>query len=481
MSRRKRRGNGFRNFLIFLIVLLIAATGLVIWLCLNFVFDAPAAPLETTIQTAPVTEPPVTEAPTTEPPTEPPTTMPEPEHIISTAAILSTGDLLMHTQILENSVVNGVYDFSGIFPYITEYVTAADYAAANLETTLSGAAKPYQGNPKFNCPDAILDAVQNAGFDMLLTANNHSYDTEQYGFERTLRTVREHGLATLGTQLSAEEPKFVIQDINGIRVGMICYTYEDSYNAATPPSLNYNPMNYGGYELVNCFRHREPEIFCAEMEQRIAEMKAGGAEAILLYIHWGEEYKLAPTNAQTSLAQKLCDLGVDIIIGSHPHVVEPVELLTSSVDPSHKTVCLYSMGNAVSNQRQGNLTSITTPHTEDGVLFSVTFSKYSDGAVYLEDVQLIPTWVRAADAAGNTVVRNRDAVKRYIILPLDDARRSQWQEQFGIDENTLTLCNDSWQRTMDLVGSGMNAVQEYLYAERTAREAFYLRQAGSGQ
>lgn len=469
MSKKKKKGNGLRNALIVVIVLLIAAIGVLIWMCLDLV-NAPQQ--EETTPTQAVTLP-------TEPPTEatvPETTVPpEPEHVVSTATILSTGDLLMHGQLIVDAKQDdGTYDFSYIFPYITEYVSDADFAVANLETTLAGTAKPYQGNPMFNCPDEIVDAAKNAGFDMLLTANNHSYDSQQAGFERTIRTLREKGLLNLGTMLSGEEPKFVVQEINGIKIGMIAYTYEDSAVGNSVPALNYNPMQAGGYDIINCFRHAAPEPFYAALETQIAEMRQQGAEAIVLYIHWGQEYKLEPNSYQTAMAQRLCDLGVDVIIGGHPHVVEPVALLESTVDPNHRTVCLYSMGNAVSNQRLGKLKSITTAHTEDGVLFSISFSKYSDGTVYLEDASLIPTWVRAIDANGNTVVRDSATIRRYEILPLDDSRRSQWQEQFGIDDSTLAQCTDSWQRTMDITGAGLNQVQDYLHAEKSAREANYL-------
>ena len=471
MSNRKRRGDGLRNVLIALIVLLILSIGLLVFLCVKLA-TAPqepqvAQPTQSVTLPTETTQPPTTETPTTAPP--------EPEHVVSTATILSTGDLLMHGGLINAANQgDGTYDFGYIFPYITEYVTAADYAVANLETTLAGTAKPYQGNPMFNCPDELVDAAKNAGFDMLLTASNHSYDSQQPGFERTIRTVREKGLTNLGTMLSAEEPKYVVQDINGIKIGMIAYTYEDSLGPGNPPALNYNPMNAGGYDLINCFRHSDPDSLYNHLGPQMELMKADGAEAIVVYLHWGQEYKLEANASQKEIAQHLCDMGVDVIIGGHPHVVEPVELLESTADPSHRTVCLYSMGNAVSNQRQGLLKSITTAHTEDGVLFSVTFSKYSDGTVYLEDVELIPIWVRAVDATGNTVVRSSATIRRYEMLPLDENRRDQWAEQFGIDDSTLIQCQDSWQRTMDIVGQGLSQSREYLKAEKLAREANYL-------
>lgn len=472
MSKRKKRGDGLRKVLIALIVILIAAISLLVWLCVQLA-TAPQEPLPAPTESIPLP----TQAETTQPPTtQPPTTAPpEPEHVVSTATILSTGDLLMHGGLINAArQSDGTYDFSYIFPYLTEYVTAADFAVANLETTLAGTAKPYQGNPMFNCPDDLVDAAKAAGFDMLLTASNHSYDSQQAGFERTIRTVREKGLQNLGTMLSADEPKYVVQNINGINIGMICYTYEDSTGPGNPPALNYNPMQAGGYDLINCFRHSDPSSLYNHLETQMELMKADGAEAIVVYLHWGQEYKLEANASQKEIAQKLCDMGVDVIIGGHPHVVEPIELLESTVDPNHRTVCLYSMGNAVSNQRLGLLKSISTAHTEDGVLFSITFSKYSDGTVYLEDVELIPTWVRAVDANGNTVVRSSATIVRYEILPLDDSRRDQWAEAFGINESTLAQCTDSWQRTMDIVGEGLAQSKDYLNAEKVAREANYL-------
>ena len=471
MSRKKKKGGGLRSALIVLIAVLIAATGVMIWMCVRLATapqdtQAPAIQETVAIPTVPPTEA-----------TVPETIVPkEPEHVVSTATILSIGDLLMHGQLITDAQqADGSYDFSYIFPYITPYVTAADYAAANLEVTLAGPSRPYQGYPMFNSPDAIVDAAKNAGFDMLLTANNHMYDSGEDGFLRTVRTIREKGLTALGTREEAEEPAYTVQDINGIKVGMVCYTYEqrpENYRSDRV-YLNKNILSATCSALVNSFVGTELDPFYTEIGGILEQMRNDGAEATVMFIHWGVEYQLTQNAEQQQIAQKLCDLGFDVIVGGHPHVVQPVELLESTVDPEHRTVCLYSMGNAVSNQRQGELTSITTAHTEDGAMFSMTFSKYSDGTVYLEDVALIPTWVRAIDANGNTVVRRSGTIRRYEILPLDDSLRSQWQEQFGIDSSTLAQCADSWQRTMDITGAGLTQSQDYLRAEKLAREANY--------
>ena len=161
-------------------------------------------------------------------------------------------------------------------------------------------------------------------------------------------------------------------------------------------------------------------------------------------------------------------MGVDVIVGGHPHVVQPMELLTSATDEDHKTVCLYSMGNAVSNQRYGNISRISSPHTEDGLIFTVTFEKYSDGTVYLAETDVMPTWVNMHYATGK---------REYNILPLDSERMDQWAEQFGVDETIATAARNSYTRTMAIVGPGLWESQMYLEQAKADREAYYLELA----
>lgn len=404
---------------------------------------------------------PATEATETTAPLPTETEPPEPAHVVSTATVSATGDLLMHKAIINAARTDGGYNFDFIFRYLKSYAQATDYAVANLETTLAGTAKPYQGNPRFNCPDEIVTAAKDAGFDMLLTANNHSFDTGLDGFLRTLEVVRGAEMDTLGTMASAEDPKYAIKDINGIRIGMLCYTYETSEGTGSYPSLNGLPMTGASYENINCYLPSDPSRMYAEVEQYLAEMKEAGVEATILLIHWGpQEYALSQPDAHVAIAQKMCDLGIDVIIGGHPHVVQPIDLLTSTVDPEHKTVCLYSMGNAVSNQRLGNISYVHTAHTEDGVWFSVTFAKYSDGTVYLDSVNLIPTWVYLN--------------KEYIILPLDYELVDEWGTLYNISDSTVQAAKNSYDRTMALVGEGLSECQEYLTQAREQREADYL-------
>ena len=407
--------------------------------------------------------------PSTTAPTEtapPETTMPEPEHVVSTATITATGDILMHMPVVDTGrQSDGSYNFDSIFQYVKEYTIAADYMAANLETTLCGTDNgfKYSGYPHFNCPDEIVDGLSNAGFDLLLTANNHSYDTTLVGYKRTLEVVRGKGLDTMGTYASPDETKWQIKDLNGIQVGMLCYTYANAVGAKGNPRLNLNAeLPESG--ICNFFTYNNLDAFYTEVEGYLAEMKEAGAEATVLFMHWGEEYQLSPNQNQTTMAQKLCDMGVDVIIGGHPHVIQPVDLLTSTTDPDHKTVILYSTGNAVSNQRLGNISTINTAHTEDGILFSVTFSKYSDDTVYLESVDLVPCWVNLITSGS----------RQYNILPLDNSIRDSWQEKFNLSDNALSAAQRSYDRTMAIVGSGLEKVTDYLGTQKEQREADYL-------
>ena len=245
---------------------------------------------------------------------------------------------------------------------------------------------------------------------------------------------------------------------------MLCYTYATGLGPKGTPRLNGN-AEIGEAGICNYFHYDNLPAFYSEVEGYLQEMKAAGAEATMIYVHWGVEYQLYANDNQIAMAQKLCDMGLDVIVGGHPHVVQPVDLLQSNEDPDHKTVILYSMGNAVSNQRFGNISSISTPHTEDGVLFSVTFSKYSDDTVYLEDVNVIPTWVN---------LNSNNGSRQYNIVPLDDAIRSEWQEKFNMSENEFNAAQRSYDRTEKLVSEGITKSKAYLTQQKQQREENYL-------
>ena len=463
MSRQQR--SPIIQILLVLIAVLFVADVIVIGLCLKTPGSAKTNQKPSTSQgdsdTSSSTD--GTEVPTEEAP-----------QLVSTATVLSTGDILMHGKVINSGKQDdGSYNFDSIFQYVKSYSQAADFSVANLETTLCGTDNgyAYAGNPKFNCPDAIVDGLKGAGFDMLLTANNHADDTSLVGYKRTLNVVREKGLDTLGTYLSADEQKWTIEEVNGIKIGMVCYTYSDGFSQNGYPLLNYNEVGENG--ILNYFTYDKLPEFYTQLQGYLDEMKAAGAEATVVYLHWGEEYKWktgeGPNANQTAMAQKLCDMGVDVIVGGHPHVVQPVDLLQSGTDAEHKTIVLYSMGNAVSNQRKEEMQqSEPTGHTEDGVLFCVTFAKYSDGSVCVDSAELIPTWVNMHANSGST---------EYNILPLEESTAAQWQAQFGLTDTQLTNAKASFDRTQALTLTGMEKVQSYLAQQKQPQENLPLGNA----
>ena len=382
--------------------------------------------------------------------------------ITGRATVLAAGDLMTHMPIVRSGKSGSGYDFSYIFQYIQPYVEAADYAAVNLETTLSGTdGKEYTGYPNFNAPDEIAAGAAKGGFDMLLMANNHCYDYGTQGLLRTLETVKSYNLDVLGVTAAAENPKYQVVDLNGIKVGMINYTYAEINDDRNRPVINGIPTDKKAAGLINAFDYDNTDMFYAEMENHISGMKAAGAEAIILYIHWGNEFSVATTNSQRAMAQKLCDLGVDVIAGSHPHVVEPIQLLTST-DGSRQTVCLYSTGNFVSNQRSDNI-ALTTGHSEDSVMMLVTFVEYSNGEVHVETVELLPTWM---------LIRGTGDERKYYVLPLDETV-SDWKGTYDLSKSQLADAESSLKRTNALIQSDLAAIQATLDAQTTARNQAY--------
>jgi len=464
MSREPRRLGGLGTVIVIALILaLIAATGLVVWMCIDMVNQVPVVTKPTSGVELPADP---TEEMPTEVPTEttvPPTTEPpEPETVIATATISAQGDLLMHSPVFNSARQgDGSYNFESVFRYSKDVIASMDYAVANLETTFGGPSRPHVANQSFCCPDELAANAVEAGYDMFLTANNHSGDTMADGLLRTLEISREAGLATLGSQMPGEK-RYSIVEVNGIKIGMVAYTWAFSGDGSKFSLNGLSAIKDEGQ--MNYFTKRNPDKLYNEVEPMIAEMKAEGAEATMIFIHWGEEYELKENAAQQKMAQKLCDLGFDVIVGGHAHVVQPMALLESTVDPSHKTVCIYSLGNAVSNQRTGVSTLFPAGYTEDGVMFTVTFEKYSDGKVYVAGTDVIPTWVNMNSNKGH---------REYNILPLTKDTEDQWQPNYELTDHQLTSCQRSYDRTMGIVGEGLEVCKAYLDQAKIDREQYY--------
>ena len=447
MSGKKNSYPGFKIILAVMAAVLLFAAISVIRLCVDMV----------SIKTG--EDQPNSAASAEEPENIQPTDAPV---VVKSVTIGSQGDLLMHRPIMKTCLLEDgqTYDFSSVFRYMTEYADVFDCSVVNLETTLGGDQFPYQGNPSFNCPDSIVDAAKAAGYDVLLTANNHCYDTGMTGLSRTVEQIRSRGLIALGTRLNTEEKRYSVVDIDGVKVGMICFTYAIGDDGKGGLCLNGGD-SVAQPSLMNYFPKDNPDILYGEVRNSLVDMKAEGAGLSIVYIHWGEEYEIEESESQRKIAQQLCDLGVDVIIGSHPHVMQPMDLFTSTIDPEHKTICIFSLGNAVSNQRVVEM-NLKTGHTEDGAIFTLTLDQYSDGSVAIADVGVIPTWVNLSNVNGKT---------EYNILPLDDVEKGQWKERFNLTDSLLSSAGDSYLRTMTIVSPGLEKVQNYLNQQAMQRQS----------
>lgn len=263
--------------------------------------------------------------------------------------LLFVGDLMQHqSQIDAARTPEGKYDYSPCFRLVREQISKADLAIGNLEVTLGG--KPYRGYPTFSAPDEFLQAIKDAGFDVLLTANNHCLDRGKKGLERTLLMLDSLHIPHLGTykdisQRKEHYPLFIRK--KGFRIALLNYTYGTNGIKATPPNI----VNYIDKE---------------SMLKDIKSAKARQPDAIIACMHWGEEYHSLPNGEQRELAEWLIQQGVTHVIGSHPHVIQPMELLTKG---SRQHVVAYSLGNFISNMSAVN--------TDGGLIFTLQLEKWN--------------------------------------------------------------------------------------------------------
>lgn len=311
---------------------------------------------------------------------------------INTIEIAATGDILIHKEILETQydLENDSYDFKNTLQYVKEYLSNADLTISNLEGTLSGIENyGFSGYPSFNAPDELADAMKWAGIDVVNNMNNHSLDRDIRGFYRTREVLEERGFDIIGTRSSADDKRYIIKDVNGIKVGIISYSYTMTAEGGVR-GLNGIPISSEVYPLMNTFREDSLEEDFKNMREEIEKMKSDGAEVIIFYMHWGDEYELEPNETQLEIAKFLANNGVDVIFATHPHSLQPIDVIKSD-DGLHETSVIYSMGNFLSSQRTER---IENPYTEDGVIVFVKINKNEDtGEIKVEYPTYIPTWV----------------------------------------------------------------------------------------
>lgn len=336
-------------------------------------------------------------------------------------SVSAVGDVMIHNaQLNAQRDVSGSYNFENNFRLIKKYIEKTDLSIANLETTINKD-KNVSAYPSFNSPSEILDALKDTGFDVISTINNHSLDTGQTGVASTINEIKERELDYVGTQLTEDEKNYIVKDVNNIKIGISSFSYADETN--TNSFLNGIPSGKSK-NLLNTMHQSNVEKAFNTIKKEIDLMKSENCEVIILNIHWGEEYSQTPSDYQKELARLLINEGVDVIFGSHPHVVQPIEIINSD-DKTHSGVVFYSLGNIISNQQEEEM---GFNMSENGLLPIVEFKKNEYG-VTISNIQYIPTWVHRKPISG-------DKKYEYTIVPLV-GNLEELAKAEGINKNDL--------------------------------------------
>lgn len=355
------------------------------------------------------------------------------------ARIRNIGDFVIHDVIFESaqklSASTGVdypYNFAPMLNLIRGVMENADFTVTNVDGSLGGKQYykyGYSGYPQFNTPPYILYALNDAGVDMLTLANNHMLDGWYDGLMATIENVEKVGLKHIGANRSTEEKNSaVIYEINGIKVGFLNYTV--SLNSMeTQSSLDKRALQFG----VNATRN-------SDAAKDAKTLRDAGAEVIVCYMHWGTEYEDIDNN-QTTYAKALVQAGVDVIIGGHPHVVQPAKWLTGTnqFGETQRTLCLYSMGNFLSDQR--------TKLRDGGIIFDFTIEERADGSFDITNPTYLPTWVWRT---GNDITGYS-----YQIVPIGQYINSRPE---GMNDSDYSRMIESYQESVAAMGTGVGTL-----------------------
>ena len=280
------------------------------------------------------------------------------------ATIIFAGDAMQHQKQYDVArLPGGKHEYNNCFEDIAPWVSEADYAVVNLETPLGD--KNFTGFPCFNAPVDYAAALKNAGFDMMLTANNHTLDRRDAGLKRTVALLDSLKLDHIGTYINAEERKKqipFIKDIKGFKIGFLNYTY------------GTNGIPVQGSVVVDLIDKQK-------IVKDIEETRKAGAELVVVAIHWGIEYVLLPPAPVRDLADFLCRQDIDMVIGGHPHVIEPMEVRQNPTT-GRPLLLVYSMGNLISN--------MTTRDTRGGAMVKTVVERDSSGQARFARAEYMP-------------------------------------------------------------------------------------------
>lgn len=291
------------------------------------------------------------------------------------------GDLMCHSPQFENARVSkDSFDFNPPFREVKSLLSKADLTFGNFETVTAGKENGnYTGYPKFNSPASYISALVNSGFDLLTIANNHMLDRGMIGVIRTISEIRKNNISYTGAFLSQSDRDSIrVFNLKGIKLAVLAYSY----------GTNGNPVPQGKNYLINLIDYDL-------IKNDITKAREKGAEIVLVNFHFGDEYKREPNDFQKEVVDKTVSLGADIIIGGHPHVIQPVKLFKTQNALFDTGLVAYSMGNYFSNQSKR--------YTDAGIILNLLIYKnLHTNKISINNITFIPTWVYKGNAFAET-------------------------------------------------------------------------------
>lgn len=334
------------------------------------------------------------------------------------------GDIMCHNSQYVDAYdySTGEYDFSYVFEDIKKYLQDTDITIGNIETTFAGKEVGYSNYPNFNTPEALAYNLKDLGIDVVSTANNHSLDKGYEGLESTINFLDDAGILHTGTFKSQQEKDTIlIKEVNGLNIAFLSYTYGTN-GMAIPAGKEY------------CINLIDKDLILKQLELA----KDQNPDLICVIMHWGTEYEIKQNNVQEDLANFLFENGVDIILGGHPHVLQPMEKRTITLDDNTTKECfvIYSLGNFMSAQTQEN--------TRDTVILNLQITKRGrDGKITINEVKYVPLYM----------YKKPSGTKKYKLLDIEKCIANYEQ---GIDtsigQNTYNTLIKSLEKIKSILG-----------------------------
>ena len=316
-------------------------------------------------------------------------------------SFLFMGDIMGHGPQIRSAYQNSEkkYNYDKVFEPLEDIISSVDFAVANLEVTLAG--PPYRGYPQFSSPDELAEACKNNGVDVLVTANNHSCDRKNSGVIRTVEVLDSFKILHTGTfkdEKKRDQENLLILSKKGIKVGLLNYTYgTNGIPFSTPAYVNMLDSSLIKQDVINARKKK--------------------LDKLIVFVHWGYEYRDFPNSYQKKFNTFFNEIGVDVVIGSHPHVLQP---MIYKIENNKEFLTVFSLGNFVSNQRESR--------KDGGAMFRLSFEK-KGGKVYISRKEYVLTWVHKF---------MDDGKYQYQILP---CAKAKYNERYFSEKNDFQKMN----------------------------------------